>query len=95
MAYDELKTLEDVQRFLTERRKVMPHGAWTELVREIAAEMAGRVKLPADQIMQRIGVLKRATDTLPPLPPKSQKARDTGWLVLDGGRPNEGGPSDT
>ena len=91
MAYDELMTLEDVQRFLTERRQVMPHAAWTELVREVADEMASRVQLPSDQIMQKIGVLKRATDTLPPLPPKSQKARETGWLVLDGGQADNPG----
>lgn len=86
MAFDDLKTLEDVQRFLAERRQVMPHSAWIELVREVADEMASRTQLPAEQIMQKIGVFKRATDTLPPLPPKSQKARETGWLVLDGGQ---------
>lgn len=86
MAFDELKTLEDVQRFLAERRQVIPHSEWTELVRALAEEMATRAELPTDQIMQKIGVFKRATDTLPPLPPKSQKARETGWLVLDGGQ---------
>lgn len=89
MAFDDLKTLEDVQRYLAERRQVMPHSTWVELVREVAEEMATRVQLPTDQIMQRIGVFKRATDTLPPAEPRSQKARETGWLVLDGGQPNE------
>ena len=91
MAFDDLKTLEDVQRFLTERRLIMPHSAWTDLVREVAEEMASRAQLPSDQIMQKIGVFKRATDTLPPLPPKSQKARETGWLVLDGGQADGAG----
>lgn len=89
MAFDELKTLEDVQRYLAERRQVMPHSAWTELVREVADEMASRMQLPTDRIMQKIGVFKRATDTLPPLPPKSKKAVETGWLVLDGKQPGE------
>jgi hypothetical protein len=90
LAFDDLKTLEDVQRFLAERRQVMPHSAWTELVREVAEEMASRTQLPTDRIMQKIGVFKRATDTLPPLPPKSKKAVETGWLVLDGGQGSDG-----
>jgi|GEM_PF-2676570 hypothetical protein len=88
--FEDLKTPEQIEAFLAEQRRVLSEAEWRDLVHRLADEMAKRGDTPAGELLQRIGVYKRATDQLR-LPSETDssptaRAQARGWQVLPGGR---------